>query len=30
VIFGSSCVYAAIALAVATRLFKQESVLFRT
>lgn len=30
VIFGSSCVYAAIALAVATRLFKQEGVLFRT
>jgi sodium transport system permease protein len=30
VIFGSSCVYAAIALAFATRMFRSESVLFRT
>jgi sodium transport system permease protein len=30
VIFGSSCVYAAAALAFATQLFKRESVLFRT
>ena len=30
VIFGSSCVYAAVALAFATRMFKRESVLFRT
>lgn len=29
-IFGSSCVYAALALAVAVKLFNRESVLFRT
>ena len=29
-IFGSSCVYAAAALAVAVRLFQREDVLFRT